>query len=56
MTPLNNIVTSFGALTELWMIAYKGFLGQGLTDADAMKHTKEFMESTLKVIVGLGGK
>lgn len=51
MNPLDNLIKTFGAMTELWMIAYRGFLGQGLTPEDAMKHTKEFMEVTIKTMM-----
>jgi len=52
MNPIDNLIKTFGAMTELWMIAYKGFLGQGLAPDDAMKHTKEFMEVTIKTMMG----
>lgn len=56
MTPLDKLIQTFGAMTELWMIAYKGFLGQGLTPEDAMKHTKEFMEVTIKSMMEFKGE
>lgn len=48
MTPLDNFITSLGAMTEMWMITYEGFLRQGLTPDDAMKHTKELIDVVLK--------
>jgi hypothetical protein len=51
MNPVEHLINTFGALTELWMVAYKGFIGQGLTPDDAMRHTREFMGETLKVMM-----
>lgn len=55
MNPLENLIQVFGATTELWMIAYKGFIGQGLTPDEAMKHTKEFMAVTLSTMMNHKG-
>lgn len=56
MNPLENLIQVFGATTELWMIAYKGFIGQGLTPDEAMKHTKEFMAVTLGTMMNHKGE
>lgn len=40
---LNNLIQSIGLLTELWSITYQGFKRQGMSDSDAMQHTKAFM-------------
>ena len=52
MTPLDNLIKTFGAMTELWMIAYNGFRNQGLKPDEAMMHTREFMEVTIKSMIG----
>ena len=52
MNPLDNLIKTFGAMTELWMIAYNGFRNQGLKPDEAMMHTREFMEVTIKSMMG----
>lgn len=54
MNPVDNLIKTFGALTELWLIAYKGFLGQGLNSEEALKHTKEFMSITMNTMMNSG--
>lgn len=40
---LNELIKGIGMLTELWIITYKSFLNQKLSDKEAMDHTREFM-------------
>ena len=56
MSPIDNLIKTFGAMTELWMIAYNGFRNQGLNPEDAMKHTREFMEVTIKTMMEYKGE
>lgn len=42
-------IKNLGVLVETWLIVYKNFIGQGLKEADAFTHTREFM----KVFMGV---
>lgn len=48
---MNNKVQEFirgiGTMCEMWTIIYQSFLSQGMTDADALKHTQAFLTATL---------
>lgn len=56
MNPVENLIKTFGAMTEMWMIAYNGFRGQGLKPDEAMMHTREFMEVTIKTMMEYKGE
>lgn len=45
---MKEFLTGVGLMTELWMITYNGFKKQGLTDQDALAHTKAFMSMTIE--------
>lgn len=47
---LTELMQGIGMLTELWTIAYKGFTAQGLSEAEAMVHTKGFMAAMIDSI------
>ena len=47
---LTELMHGIGMLTELWIIAYRGFTAQGLCEAEAMKHTRGFMEAMIDSI------
>ena len=47
---LTELMQGIGMLTELWTITYKGFTAQGLSEAEAMMHTKGFMASMIDSI------
>ena len=38
-------------ISELWTIAYKGFISQGLSEDKAMAYTKGFMSAMIDFIV-----
>ena len=40
---LRDMINGIGIMAELWMIAYNSFKKQGLSDTDALKHTREYM-------------
>lgn len=50
---LIKLINGIGAMSELWVIIYSGFKKQGMTDENAMLHTKNFMEVILKFGNGL---
>ena len=47
---LTELMKGIGLLTELWIIAYRGFTAQGLGEAEAMMHTKGFMAAMIDSI------
>lgn len=47
---LTELMQGIGILTELWIIAYRGFTAQGLSEAEAMMHTKNFMAAMIDSI------
>lgn len=53
---LNDLITGIGMVTELWSITFRGFKNQGLSDADAIAHTKAFMSVIIEDIMGLNSK
>ena len=40
---VNALIKGIGLMTELWMITYNGFKSQGLSNEDAIAHTKSLM-------------
>jgi hypothetical protein len=51
---IKNFMTNLGILCETWTIVYRSFVTQGLSHADAIVHTKEFM-SVLVTNIKTGG-
>lgn len=49
---VNQVIQGIGVMTELWMITYNGFKSQGLTDDDAIGHTKAFMSIMMASMTG----
>lgn len=47
---LTELMKGIGILTELWIIAYRGFTAQGLSENEAMMHTKGFMAAMIDSI------
>lgn len=45
---VQQFLLGVGALTEMWIISYRGFIQQGLSDKEALEHTREFM----RVVIG----
>lgn len=53
---VQELVTTIGALGELWTITYTGFIKQGMSKTDARIHTKDFMGCLIHEIMTFGGK
>lgn len=49
------LLTTIGALGELWGVTYNNFLKQGFSKADALAHTKAFMSALIHEIMIYGG-
>lgn len=47
---LTELMKGIGMLTELWIIAYRGFTAQGLSEDKAMMHTRGFMGAMIDSI------
>lgn len=45
---MKDFLTGVGLMTEIWMVTYNGFKKQGLTDQDALAHTKAFMTMAME--------
>lgn len=48
---LTDFINSVGALTEIWGITYKSFLGQGFTEEQAMVNTQAFVHTFLTTML-----
>ena len=44
---IQQFIIGVGALTEMWMVSYRGFIQQGLEHNEALEHTREFMKVVL---------
>lgn len=49
---VNELIKGIGLITELWMIAYKNFVAQGLSTEEATMQTKAFMTIMMESIIG----
>lgn len=45
---INQIIQGIGTMTELWAITYQSFKNQGMSNIDAMTHTKSFMAAMME--------
>ena len=41
---LDDFIKGIGLMVEMWVVTYNSFIKTGLSESDAMKHTKAFME------------
>lgn len=48
---MKEFLTAVGLATELWLVTYNGFKKQGLTEQDALAHTKAFMSMTMELML-----
>lgn len=48
---VKELINAVGMLTEIYMIAYKGFKNQGMSDKDAMLHNREFMTAFTSAMI-----
>lgn len=53
---INQIIQGVGLMTEIYTITYQSFKKQGLSDKEAIKHTKAFISVMMDSIVGNDGK
>lgn len=53
---INQIIQGIGLMTEMYTITYQSFKKQGLSDEEAIKHTKAFISVMMDSIVGIDGK
>lgn len=49
-------IKSLGALVETWLVVYNNFTKQGLNDADALAHTREFMKAFMSASISGNGE
>lgn len=47
-----KFITSIGVMTETWMIIYQAFLSRGMSQEEAMTHTKGLYETIFKTTFG----
>lgn len=43
-----KFITSIGVMTETWMIIYQAFLSRGMSQEEAITHTKGLYETIFK--------
>ena len=43
-----KLITSIGAMTEIWMVIYQAFLSRGMSQEEAIIHTKGLYETIFK--------
>ena len=53
---LNEFLNATGALIELWGVAYKGFLAQGMSPRAATENTQAFIQTVLTIGSTMGDK
>ena len=45
-----KFITSIGAMTEIWMVIYQAFLSRGMSQEEAIIHTKGLYETIFKLL------
>ena len=43
-----KFITSIGAMTEIWMVIYQAFISRGMSQEEAIIHTKGLYETIFK--------
>lgn len=51
---VNQIIQGVGLMTELWSITFMNFKNQGMSDAEAITHTKALISIMMGSIMGMG--
>lgn len=51
---VNQLIQGIGVMTELWLITYQSFAKQGLSNEDAIMHTKALMSIMVESFYGSG--
>lgn len=49
---VNQLIQGIGMMTELWVITYNGFVNQGMSNEDAIMHTKALMSIMVESFYG----
>lgn len=49
---INQIIQGIGLMTEMYTITYQSFKKQGLSDKEAIKHTKAFISVMIDSSIG----
>ena len=44
---IKNFINGLGALVEMWMIVYRGFISNGCNEREALQHTQAFMKNLI---------
>lgn len=47
-----EFINSIGVMTETWMVIYQAFLSRGISQDEAMMHTKGLYETIFKTTFG----
>ena len=47
-----EFIKSIGVMTETWMVIYQAFLSRGISQEEAMTHTKGLYETIFKTTFG----
>lgn len=47
MNPLQKFINDVGLIVEMWTVVYKQFVEHGYDSAEALVHTKAFMEAMI---------
>lgn len=51
---VQQFIRDIGTMCEMWTVIYQSFLAQGMSDADALKHTQAFLTATLNSSISKG--
>lgn len=49
---VNQLIQGIGMMTELWIITYQGFTKQGMSNEEAIMHTKALMSIMVESFYG----
>lgn len=52
---VQQIIAAVGALSELWAVTYRNFVGQGFGHKEALEHTSAFMKVFIASVMGQKG-
>lgn len=53
---INQIIQGIGLMTEMYTITYQSFKKQGLSDKEAIIHTKAFISVMINSVLGSDNK
>lgn len=53
---INQIIQGIGLMTEMYTITYQSFKKQGLSDKEAIMHTKAFISVMINSVLGSDNK